>query len=160
MAPGADRERTHAGEGALGTTLVEQLVAAAALPVGPAVQAGSRSRDPFALGQGEAHGRSGPRRRTSQNRAPEPPFEHSATSAPSTWLVGHDRRSCWTPLITRWSCCALIPGWLNDMVPPSVVTGRAAPGPMFPSSTKGPPSPGAQKPKASSCRMISNENGS
>ena len=27
--------------------------------------------------------------------------------------------------MTRCSCCALIPAWLNDMVPPSVVTGMA-----------------------------------
>ena len=73
-----------------------------------------------------------PRSRTSQNRAPEPPFEQSATSAPSTWLLTQDPRSCWAALITRCSCCALIPGWLNDMVPPSVVTGSSAAGPDVP----------------------------
>ena len=62
--------------------------------------------------------------------------------------------------MTRWSICVELPGWANDMVPPSVVTGNLPPGPMAPSMTNGPPSPSGQNPKASNWRMISNENGS
>ena len=93
-------------------------------------------------------------------RAPDPPLEHRATAAPGTCAVAHSPRICWTPLATRWNCCAAIPAWLNDMVPPSVVTGMEPPGPIAPDSTKGPPSPRAQNPYASSWRMISNEKGS
>ena len=52
-------------------------------------------------------------------------------------------RSCSTPRITRWSSCTVAPPWLNDISPPSVVTGNRPPGPMVPSITKSPPSPGA-----------------
>ena len=70
-----------------------------------------------------------PRSRTSQNRAPDPPFEHNATSAPSTWLEAHVPRSCCGGPDDPLQLLRVDPGWLNDMVPPSVVTGSSAPGP-------------------------------
>ena len=62
--------------------------------------------------------------------------------------------------MTRCSICADAPPWLNDMTPPSVVTGYWPPGSIAPPITKSPPSPSPQKPNASNWRMISNENGS
>ncbi len=94
------------------------------------------------------------------NSAPAPALEHSATRAPGTWLLTHSPRTCCTPRITRCSICTFAPAWLKDIVPPSVVTGWLPVMSMWPSSTKPPPSPGPQKPSASSWRMISNENGS
>ncbi len=94
------------------------------------------------------------------NRAPAPPPEHMATSAPGTWLGG-----------------ALAPQLLDAPDHPLQQLGRGAAvaerhqpavgghrvpaaGLIVPSMTKSPPSPSPQNPNASNCRMISKQKGS
>jgi hypothetical protein len=141
---GADCERSEAGKGALGTTLVEQLVAAAALPIGLAVGAGARSRDAFRLGQEEAHGRSGPgggRRRTDKGGAQSVPTTPSTScgempasaSAPSAPRSAMEVESCsgrtractvlWTPTIAMPA-----KGWLDTAHTHAPARGGAGPG--------------------------------
>ena len=129
MALGTHGESRETAERALGATLVEQLPASAALPVRPTVQTGLRRRDSSGLGEEEAHGRSRPRSRTSQNRAPAPPFEHRATSAPATWLEAQVPRSCSVARMTRCNCCALIAGVAERHGPAIGRHGEGAPRP-------------------------------
>jgi hypothetical protein len=105
-----DVERAEPVVTACRTALVKELMLTAAVPVRLTPEAWPRSRNPFGLGKEVAHGRSWPKSRTSQNRAPDPPLEHRATSAPATWFVSQSPRSCMTARMTRCSCCALIPG--------------------------------------------------
>ena len=48
-----------------------------------------REPEPSRLRLEHGHGRSTPSNITSLNNAPDPPFEHIATSAPSTWFDAH-----------------------------------------------------------------------
>ena len=104
-APQFEHEREH--EPTLPAPLPEGLRASGGHGNGNARRLGDERRR-----RGVAHGRLLPSTMTSANRAPDPPLEHRATSAPGTCAVGQSPRSWRTPLTTRWNCWAAIPGWL------------------------------------------------
>ena len=72
----------------------------------------------------------------------------SAISASGTCAAPRSPRSCFVASMTRKM--PRMPGWFDDSPPPSVLTGSAPPRPMRPSAQNAPPSPGLQKPSASS----------
>jgi hypothetical protein len=79
-----DGECAEAAVATRSALLIEQAMLATSFPVSLTAKGRSRCRDTQRVGKEETHGRSGPSRSTSQNSAPEPPFEQRATSAPAT----------------------------------------------------------------------------
>ena len=95
------------------------------------------------------------------NSAPAPPPLHSATSAPSTWMVGAPAaellHAADHPLQELHGRAAVAERHDAAVGGDRVLARRARSLPLI---TKSPPSPSPQKPNASNWRMISNENGS
>lgn len=102
-ARGTKKRRSMCGRAALETPLEPKDAFSTTLPIGLGEWSGNRKRDVAGLGCEQVHGRPFPRRRTSVNRAPEPPPVHIAISAFGTCAVMHSPRICWTPRTTRWN---------------------------------------------------------
>src|SRR5882724_1345042 len=147
-ASGAERTRVEALGAAVAAALEVELVAGERFPVAPRLLVDARQR--LAVGLRLRH-QARPRSMvTPLWRCPSmPPVPWTRTSFASFTCRGpHSPRSCRVASMTRKM--PRMPGWLEERPPPSGFTGSAPPRPIRPPAQKAPPSPGAQKPSASS----------
>src|ERR1019366_1402508 len=145
----ADGAGIEQGVATVPASLIAELADRAAVPERLAPQRRAWQGDARWLRVETGHGRVLPSNTTSLNNAPEPPQVHMTTSGSDSCTPLARPWICSTPRTTRCSIWVNPPGWLNDMVPPSVVTGCRPDGSITPAVTYSPPSPSAQNPNAS-----------